>query len=1568
MTKKEFIERIRKERFKYGDQSSKELLGFANRAVKKLADELYAKETHFVLELLQNADDNKYPKDVEAIIEFDVSSYNLVVRNNEVGFDEKNVDALCDVGRSTKKGEKQEGYIGEKGIGFKSVFKISDAPQIHSNGFHFYFTTADEKNELGYVVPHWLDDIPNEFKGSGTTIVLPAKKGAKYESLFFDNVQPELLLFLRRLQSVRITTDWDKKTREVRREDKGNSVTIYSKTELKGEIEEKYEYYRIAKYIADVSSIESIDRSGFTNTEIILAFPVDAKGKPYFKDARQVFAFLPVKNCGLKFILQADLLLTSGREDIQESPWNDRILEQIPSAFVEQALPLFKSDIKLKLDFYGYLQSERLEDKFKSVLKKTFDLLSESDCVLTMDDGWSSPYKCLIGDEKIKGLISNSELSWLIDKEFVAKEIAVFNDVLEELGCEYFLIEHLIDCLKNQDWVAEHRGQDDWFRKLYAYLASRSYSDHIEDLQGLKIFPLTNGDIASARESVIYFPLSGESYGFEEQLCILKDDVLPTLGAANYERVMEFLEKINVRKAEPKFIIDDYILVEHSNNDKVVNNQYVLGHIRYIKDNLDDYMKSKAGLQPNSLGGKLKLLIKDKKTLKQASGLYLGQDYGNRNGLEQLFTQIEDINFVSSEYMADSENYQEKSSWFEFLRKIGVCDIPKLVFDRPSYRRFQLSSYSAKNVQITDISPSKDLLEIFQSEDRARKNILLKLISQNWENYYEKFSLVKIEPQFENRIQKKPQTNFLKLLRELKVPIQNSGWDELQKTYLDNLDIKGNFGEDLSFLELDLASYTSFLDATGIKYKVSLTNTLDRLKTISESDAQVSKNDISRLYKVIELKSKESPAELEDFFQRHSVIYHSKHKKHWFNASEVCWKEPQHKIISSHYPALRSEYRENETFFLEYVGVQEDLNPDQLIQVLRGLGDEDASDEEKSGAAQKIYLELAKQLRVADENQEELPDWIDSFSDENLYWTHKNELWSNDDDILINDIPIIGDLFKDCDSFAFLAVDHNYIPQLELFFKVNKLAILSKVVNKNLLPGTLKEPLISVTKNLNNRSRYIARYFYTHYYALFNRLIENGRLLELFSAEIFKVEKLILQLRLKDQETKAPFNCAVIKSSILVDAVICNNLERLNFEVANEIAKTFEEPSAASFINQILNTNNQEIISLMVGELKQLPSEIEDILAGKSDADNGFFENEVEIDATNIQELKPNNDFNVDTLGSSDVGLDEGINTPAEHTDLGEDIENHTKKSSQIINDEVVVLDHTEEISEELPTLTTTELNSPIVQHDMTELEDSDSIENIDNEDSFDTTNPIDINSEPRINDGNTESINGTEKRQDGNRIKGTITLKDNKKRQGQGLSYVGNERSKQEPNDNDRSERNMKISKAAVSFVIKEEESEGFTPVEQDHNNPGYDIHSTKGNEERFIEIKGTDGPWTEYGVSLSPTQVQFAKVNKEKCWFYIVEYATGPKPKLYKIQNPFEKITYFRFDNGWKAFAETSVDNVSKVPKVGLRINLKNLNVSGTITKVNKPGTMLCKIWIELENGVTLDKVYNPSEMSLE
>ena len=106
------------------------------RSLDRLSRDLYSKDTHFVLELVQNADDNSYPDELMASLEsssvtdecpavqFIISKSGVTVLNNESGFREKDVRALCDVGRSTK-GKHKYGYIGELEIcGFWCVYLI----------------------------------------------------------------------------------------------------------------------------------------------------------------------------------------------------------------------------------------------------------------------------------------------------------------------------------------------------------------------------------------------------------------------------------------------------------------------------------------------------------------------------------------------------------------------------------------------------------------------------------------------------------------------------------------------------------------------------------------------------------------------------------------------------------------------------------------------------------------------------------------------------------------------------------------------------------------------------------------------------------------------------------------------------------------------------------------------------------------------------------------------------------------------------------------------------------------------------------------------------------------------------------------------------------------------------------------------------------------------------------------------------------------------------------------------------------------------------------------------------
>ena len=84
-------------------------------ALEHLSTSLYCSDVHFVSELVQNADDNEYSPERKPTLLIQLYAHAVVIYNNEVGFSESNIIAICNVGGSTKKN--QPGYIGQKGIG-----------------------------------------------------------------------------------------------------------------------------------------------------------------------------------------------------------------------------------------------------------------------------------------------------------------------------------------------------------------------------------------------------------------------------------------------------------------------------------------------------------------------------------------------------------------------------------------------------------------------------------------------------------------------------------------------------------------------------------------------------------------------------------------------------------------------------------------------------------------------------------------------------------------------------------------------------------------------------------------------------------------------------------------------------------------------------------------------------------------------------------------------------------------------------------------------------------------------------------------------------------------------------------------------------------------------------------------------------------------------------------------------------------------------------------------------------------------------------------------------------------
>ena len=284
--------------------SQKNLIG-----TRRLADQLYKKPTHFLLELIQNADDNSFDNDIPTIsfhLSASGSSWHMRVDCNEVGFEKENIEALCRIGDSTKTAsDRTRGYIGEKGIGFKSVFKVAEVIHISSKAYSFRF---DRRKILGMIAPI-IEIFPLEHLMAGPTqepqtqMLLELKSESEFISIKEDlqKLDLEILIFLHKITKLVIHTPDEHFQFEIQRAiedrslDKKETATL-TRTSLRNDMTTNRKYM-IVRHLE--TSLPREDRRPNVNqTEIVLAFPIDQNMRPISTWSQYTYAYLPIDDYG----------------------------------------------------------------------------------------------------------------------------------------------------------------------------------------------------------------------------------------------------------------------------------------------------------------------------------------------------------------------------------------------------------------------------------------------------------------------------------------------------------------------------------------------------------------------------------------------------------------------------------------------------------------------------------------------------------------------------------------------------------------------------------------------------------------------------------------------------------------------------------------------------------------------------------------------------------------------------------------------------------------------------------------------------------------------------------------------------------------------------------------------------------------------------------------------------------------------------------------------------------------------------------------------------------------------
>ena len=621
----------------------------------------------------------------------------IIVESNEDGFSEANIEAICSVGGSTKK--YSTGYVGEKIIGFKSVFKIAQKVHIQSGPFSFALshTREDDDGGLGMITPYHEDAelLP---MGVRTRMTLTLLGSIKFEELAFDfrAIPDTFLMFMSQLQRLDIelyqpdgthtTTQYSKQ------EDKENGLytTFLMKTTRQGMLESTSEqkYYTMKRDLRNLPFDEARkDKEGnsIDRTTAILAFPVDEHDEPLLKQ-QYTHAFLPLRPEGFKFLIQADFVTQSGREDVVHSKRNQAVLEGVAKALLD-AVVQFCQHPSLKYRWMRYLPDDSITDEFWNSL---WSRIQETLVQTPLLEPWSSNglYKPSDLQKLSQIFIAEDGSPLLPDLEgaeiyLSPKYTQADFKMLKRLGATDFAWSKFVDRLvadlsipSGSKWRVLENNHD-WRTRICTVL-SKVFDENRPNkqnrLRALALIPLADGRWVSSPppETKIYFPrMNGISVPADLGLYLVC-----SLAAKNIAWTT-FLPLLGVTSCPQEIVISAiYNRYNAANFDqfKLLN---AVTHIRYLYWFLPE--------RHSSLVSRVRLASQHASLLKKDQYLYFPNQKDDYSPLE-LFKQDDDLPGLPVYYLhkaylkaVDPDITHLGRSWMRWLEeKVGVRRLPEL--------------------------------------------------------------------------------------------------------------------------------------------------------------------------------------------------------------------------------------------------------------------------------------------------------------------------------------------------------------------------------------------------------------------------------------------------------------------------------------------------------------------------------------------------------------------------------------------------------------------------------------------------------------------------------------------------------------------------------------------------------------------------------------------------------------------------------------------------------------------------------------------------------------------------
>lgn len=694
--------------------------GYCN--LQKLASgDIWESSTRYIYELLQNAEDAEATE-----FKIYISKERVKIVHNGKPFTRDDVRNIC-YAVSKKDPNETIGYLG---VGFRSVFTVTDKPEIYSGEYRFRFDREECMRKFGdpslfYFYPFWIEQPTEHVDLNKTTFILPFKSEE-----YFDRSVEQLkelgvlsLLFLRNIKNISIYDETNNTTRTFKifpedlkplpnyekileeiRDNVIKEIKIGKFSLIEGEKASRFLVFRgTFKVPDDVRNDEETKRAKrekIKTREISIAIALD-KDNNLEPTTGYICSFFPIQERKINFLVHADFIVQAGRVALLDNKWNRWMIEKAR---------------KLAEACYHYFQENPEEIKWieqsLTIFEKREDISEKYDDIFEkpLFDATRNPIVICIKGEKIP--LENAVKITEETEELVKRGFIKCSDLKIIYGEERHLIkkdyptggrnvkELSIDDINNENFIKtkieEGKGVEFLlFYSVYKKAMERKYRNFSElrekfiksDLRRLLVID-RSGNVKTQNEVYIEPDLKIFDELKEKGINVNKEQILSEFNLINKElwnRAKDYLPEVN--KITEEMIVKKCVLPRIKTTSEKPSEEDLLSWTYLLKchgSNPDEEI----------------WVIDDKGTIRKSSEVFLSDKYNPIYCLQKY--NPPNINFISEKYLELDNDHE---GWKNFFRNTLM----------KGYNRFDYKDY-IKNTIIPILTNEEKIKDLDTSE------------------------------------------------------------------------------------------------------------------------------------------------------------------------------------------------------------------------------------------------------------------------------------------------------------------------------------------------------------------------------------------------------------------------------------------------------------------------------------------------------------------------------------------------------------------------------------------------------------------------------------------------------------------------------------------------------------------------------------------------------------------------------------------------------------------------------------------------------------------------------------